>query len=342
MVVIRPIRESDQEAFEKFALTAGTGGTSLPRNSRLLKERILRSVASFNSENPVGGLYVFVLEDVDSGELAGTCSIDPKTQGAEGGFLFRVEEIIPQHTKLPMPKRIRILQPVQINNFASEVGGLYLLPKYRHSGNGRLLSLSRFLFAAAFPNRLQSTIIAEMRGRINKDGHSPFWDAIGKHLLNLPLNRVLAEVSENPSLIPKIMPQFPIYVSMLPLAAQRVIGRTHHNTKAAIDMLSEEGFQPTGEVDILAAGPRLAAQTANIRTIVNSRTATIGSVDSSPIPGMRTLISNEKLHFRVTYGTLIENPEDKTVTIHRDIAAILQVRQGDSIRYVAQPQHQHT
>ena len=170
---------------------------------------------------------------------------------------------------------MRILQPIQLKNYASEIGGLYLLPKYRSGGLGRLLSLSRFLFIATFRERLHPIIIAEMRGRIAKNGHSPFWDAVGRHFVDLPFNRILAEVAHDHSLIPKIMPQFPIYVSMMPLAAQRCIGKTHKNTAAALSMLMAEGFQPTGEVDILAAGPRLATPASQIRTVAESRVAAV-------------------------------------------------------------------
>lgn len=335
MMVIRPIRESDQEAFEKFASTAGTGVTSLPRNSTILKQRVRRSIASFASQSSeVEGLYIFVLEDIETGELGGTCAIDAKTLGSEDGYFLRVEEIVPPRTSFPSPKTIRILQPIQRKTFASEVGGLYLLPKYRNGGIGRLLSLSRFLFIAAFTERFHSTIIAEMRGRIDKDSYSPFWESLGRHFINLPYARMLAEIANDHSLIPKVMPQFPIYVSMLSPEAQRTIGKTHKNTRAAMGMLTDEGFQYTGEIDILDAGPKLAAQTAQISSIANSTKSSIGKIIEEPIEGIKAIVSNELLLFRATIGTLAIHPQDNSITLHRDTAAILQVKPGDSVRYI--------
>jgi len=335
MMVIRPIRESDQEAFEKFAMAAGTGVTSLPKNSSLLRKKVLRSVASFASQEPPGeGLYIFVLQDIETGDLGGTAAIDAKTLGSEDGYFFRVEELVHPKSKLPMPKHIRILQPIQRRTFASEVGGLYLLPKFRQGGLGKLLSFSRFLFIAGFPERFHTTIISEMRGKIEKNNTSPFWDAVGKNFLNLPFARMLAEVAMDHSIIPKIMPQFPIYISLLPLAAQRAIGKTHKNTKAALNMLLSEGFLPTTEIDIFDGGPKLAAQTSQIRSIANSKTAVIRAISIQPPDGTRAIISNENVDYRATYGTLKEHEEDSSVSIHHDLASILNVRQGDTIRYV--------
>lgn len=335
MMVIRPIQESDLEAFEKFAMTAGAGVTSLPKNSRLLKQKVLRSVSSFvTPEDNTEGLYIFVLVNIETGELGGTCAIDAKTLGSEDGYFYRVEELVHPKSKLPVQKHIRILQPIQRKTYASEVGGLYLLPKFREGGLGRLLSLSRFLFIAGHPHRFHSTIISEMRGRIEKNNTSPFWEAVGRHFLNLPFVRLLAEVSMDHSIIPKIMPKFPIYIPLLPKAAQRVIGKPHRNTTAALKMLMDQGFTPTNEVDIFDGGPKLSAQTTQIKTIADSRTAVIRSLSIQPPDGTKAIVSNESMDFRATFGIVKEHPEDGSITIHHDLAALLKVRQGDTVRYV--------
>ncbi len=343
MMIIRPIRESDQEGLEKFALTAGLGVTSLPKHPTILKQKVRRSVASFaNKEDQRDGLYLFILEDLTTGELGGTCAIEASTLGSEDGYVFRVEELVQPKARVPTAKTIRILQPIQRKNFATEIGGLYLLPKFRHSGLGRLLSLSRFLFIAAFPERFNSLVVAEMRGRIEKNTFSPFYNAVGQHFVKLTFNRLMAEATQDHSFIPNVMPRFPIYISLLPLDAQRAIGKIHKNTKAALNMLINEGFQPTGEVDIFVAGPKLAAQTSQIRTIVNSRKAVVSHLVEGPFEGSKALISNEALGFRACHAPVQVDGEDGSVSLHRDVAAALHLRKGDQLSYVLAPQKPST
>ena len=57
----------------------------------------------------------------------------------------------------------------------AEVCTLFLDPDYRHSKNGNLLSKSRFLFLAQFPQRFETKIIAEMRGVVAADAIMTHW-----------------------------------------------------------------------------------------------------------------------------------------------------------------------
>jgi arginine N-succinyltransferase len=335
--VVRPIRESDYETFEKFAMTAGAGVTSLPKQSGLLRKKLDRALASFNSTEPCDdGLYLFVLEDTSTGELGGTCAINAKTLGSEDGYVFRVEELIYPRTSLPTPKTVRILQPIQRKIYETEIGGLYLLPKYRKGGLGRLLSLSRFLFIASHPDRFQPTVIAEMRGRIENNMTCPFWDGIGRHFLKLPFNRMVAEVANNPALLTQIIPRFPIYVSLLPVATQRAIGKTHKNTTAALSMLEREGFKYTYEIGVFDGGPKIAAAKQAIRTVAMSQQAIVKELSILPFEGNRALICNERLDFRCSNCT-VKELDGNNVRIHLDVGTVLQVKPGDQVRYISLP-----
>lgn len=332
--VVRPIRESDFEWLEKFAMTAGTGVTSLPKQSALLKKKIHRTLESFRSPASCDdGLYLFVLENISTGELGGTCAINAKTLGSEDGYVFRIEELVYPRSILPTPKTVKILQPIQRQIYETEIGGLYLLPKYRKGGLGRLLSLSRFLFIAGHLNRFQPTVIAEMRGRIERNSECPFWNGIGRHFLKVPFSRVVAEVANNPALISQILPRFPIYVSLLPIATQRSVGKIHHNTKAALAMLEKEGFRNTYEIGIFDGGPKIAAPTRSIRTVAMSREATVKELSVLPFDADKAIISNDQLDYRCSNG-LLKELEGDGVRMQRDVAALLEVKVGDRIRYM--------
>ncbi len=53
---------------------------------------------------------------------------------------------------------------------SSELCTLFLDPQWRKEGNGYLLSKSRFLFMAAFRERFNEKVVAEMRGVIDRAG----------------------------------------------------------------------------------------------------------------------------------------------------------------------------
>lgn len=63
---------------------------------------------------------------------------------------------------------------------SSELCTLFLDPDWRKEGNGYLLSKSRFMFMAAFRDKFNDKVVAEMRGVIDEHGYSPFWQSLGK------------------------------------------------------------------------------------------------------------------------------------------------------------------
>ena len=86
---------------------------------------------------------------------------------------------------------------------------------------------------------------------------------VGKHFFDLPY--VEAERLcglESRAFLAELMPQYPIYVPMLPQAAQDCIGRIHPDGQEAFDILEREGFQTNSYVDLFDGGPTLYARTA--------------------------------------------------------------------------------
>jgi len=339
MIIIRPIRQSDLEQYEKLAFTASLGITNLPKNKELLNTKINDSIHAFNEKNPKLGKqnYCFVLEDLDTGEIGGTCGVFART-GITNPLIYYKLETLPEPSQtLPVQKKIQILRPVSHKNGPTEICALYIAPEWRREGFGRLLSLSRFLFLANFADRFEGTVFAEMRGVITKDEKSPFWEGLGRHFLNIDYSEIIAFQENGNRSIYEVMPQYPIYVSLLSKEAQKVIGKTHINTKPALNMLTKEGFHFTGEVDIFDAGPRIAAQTKEITTIRNSSIAKV-KVSNEKVESLesdRYMICNTKLDFRSCYGNL-KKVNDETILIERDTAKALEVSDGDNVRYKEQ------
>lgn len=327
MKVIRPIEKKDQESFERMAFTSGPGITNLPKDASLLKERIAHSIEAFNkTDNKLeDNFYIFVLEDLVTKQIEGTSGIRSKTGIKEPLFFYQKENIVlNSHSK-----EIPILRPNSYLNGPSELIGLYLFPQNRKAGAGHLLSLSRLMFIATFPKRFDSSLKAEIRGWIEENHHCPFWEGIGRHFLDIPLDEILKKIINDRNFIQKILPPFPIIVPLLPKEVQSVIGVTHPHTVPAQKMLEKEGFSLTGEIDVIDGGPVLLAEVKEIKTIKNSSVKKIKEI-KSVVESEKHLISNERLDFRACFSPLII--ENNDVIIPQETAQALRVNNGESVR----------
>lgn len=334
-MIIRPIAKKDLDFFEEFPSESLIGMTNLPRNREKFLEKIIHSETSFQTsiEQPGQEEYTFVLEDLATGKIGGTCGIIAQSTQSFG-YAYRIETLENFTQFVPAPKEIKVLKVVANTPTSSEVCALYLLPAFRHSGIGRLLSLSRFLFISAFPQRFHKKIIAEMRGYIDERQISPFWEAIGHHFCGLTFPELMLELEKSHYFIPEILPKYPIYISLLPQEAQEMIGKIHEQTKPAYEMLIRENFSFHDKVDILEGGPILTAATSSIRTIKQSAVVQVEVTSENLDEETSYLIGNERLDFRACVGKL--RLIDKTkAQINREAAQALLVKNGEQIRYVS-------
>lgn len=335
MIIIRPISKRDAEAFIQLAFEADIGMTSMPKNRKALKKRIDESEKSFvkGISEPKKETYLFVLEDLKTGLIGGTCGIVAKT-GVRNSLKFYQIEKKEQHKRADCSRKsIPALHVIHHHPHWSEIGSLYLTPKFRHSGLGRLLSLSRFLFIAAFPERFDSKIFAEMRGYIDKNHSSPFWEGIGQHFIDSSFETVMNLKNEGAFDLSNAIPKNPIYIELLPPFVQEVIGKTHEETKPALQMLIDEGFKISDELDIIDGGPKIEVNTKEIRTIATSKLAKISEISSDLLETPLCIVSNDQLEFRACYSAIKING-DNSITIPRDTAQALNVKEGGTIRYV--------
>jgi len=335
MIVIRPITKKDQGIFAEFSFESLLGMTNLPRDRDKLEEKIILSETSFRQsiERPRKEEYYFVLEDLTTGRIGGTCGILARNSQSRDLF-YRIETIETMARHISAPKEIKILRVVTDTARMSEVCSLYLQPTFRHGGQGRLLSLSRFLFIAAHRRRFEKKILAEMRGYINDRQISPFWEAVGRHFCNLSFVELMAQLDQDRTFISEILPKYPIYISLLPPETQEIIGKTHDSTKPALAMLLQENFIHSQEIDIFDGGPLLFATTSNIRTIKNSSVIKI-SMTSDLLPeNTEFILSNEQLDFRACFGRVHLTSKMHGI-INEQVADALRVKKGDMIRYVA-------
>ncbi len=128
------------------------------------------------------------------------------------------------------------------------------------------------------------------------------------------------------------MPTHPIYVSLLPLAAQRVIGKVHESSIPALKNLQAEGFTITSMVDIFDAGACVSCPRDEIRTVRQSRTAVVDQISAELIDSPTHMIGTFTPSFRATIGPLrIASPD--RVVVDSQTASALKISAGSIVRY---------
>lgn len=333
-LVLRSAQDSDLKAIHSLAQESGFGLTTLPKDRTLLAERLEQATESWKHirHTPGHEYYLFVLEDISTGDVVGTSAIEAAT-GVESPFYsYKLSKRIKSIRTLPTKNQDELLNLVNDHQGHSELCTLYLKPDYRRERAGAFLSRGRFLFMAQYPERFSPTVIAEMCGVTNKEGHSPFWDAVGYHFFNLSF--VEADhltLSTDKQFIADCMPEYPIYVRLLPLEAQAAIAKPHPSTVPAMNLLLHEGFYYNRYVDIFDAGPVLETSREEIRTLKQSQQYTLASIKKT-LSGPRFLLSNTQLSFRATINQAKLDSAQNTCQITENTARLLGLETGDPIR----------
>jgi arginine N-succinyltransferase len=333
--IVRPVRDTDLDDIFALAEQATIGITTLPKNRGLLAARIRASAQAFAKIDGTlrGESYLFVLEDLARAKVIGTSGVVSNVGGFEPFYSYEIVKHRLRSEFLGVNKEIEALHLVKDHDGPCEIGSLFLSPEHRGSGRGRLLSLARFVFMAERPTFFAPVVIAEMRGQIDERGGSPFWEAVGRHFFDVDLAEADYQSAVNKRFIGELMPEHPIYIALLPPAAQAAIGVVHPKTKPAAELLRAEGFEFSGQVDIFEAGPTMRCKLADVRSVRESVTATVTETLAEEPASQPYIVGTSKHDFRACV-TGIDCSSPGCVRIGVEAAAAIGVECGDRVRYV--------
>lgn len=328
----RPIAREDFDALCALSKEAGVGVTSLRLSEEKLRARLELSIASLEKSVTMPGAekYLFVLEDLESGQVIGTSGITACIGEEIPYYSYRISTITRFSKELNIRHYYNHLTLVNDYHGASEIGSLLLSSRVRKKGVGKFLSRARFMFIASFPERFSQLVIAEMRGCCDQNGISPFWESLGRHFFKMDFDQAdrLCELT-NKQFIADLMPRNPIYTELLSPAAQAVIGRPHPETMPAYEILMKEGFAYRGYIDIFDGGPAIEVQTQHIHTCRLSQVLTIDRIESVSDHAV-CLVSSINTDFRVMMIPL--RVSEQGCVISPLAAEHLGVGVGDSVR----------
>lgn len=333
-LIMRPSRLSDFEDMMTLADLSGPGFTSLPVDESLVRGRLEASELAF-AKSPVApqqGKFLMIMEDVETGQVAGCCAVKAGIGMMRPFFNYRIITILQSSTVAE--RRFSMDALVLTNEFMgyTEVGTLFIKKEYRGGGAGRLAAQSRYMLMAAAPDEFGEMVLAELRGVVTPDGKSPFWEGVGRHFFAMEFQDAdyHSGVTDG-QFIMDLMPKYPIYVDLLPPEAREVIGRCHVDGIGALKLLEWEGFRFDRVVDIFDGGPQVATPRGNIRTIRESRVVQLDAA-SDIQGGMSALVSSDRLpDFRSTWSD-IDLIDEKRACVPAATLEALHLKPGDTAR----------
>jgi len=330
---IRAARDQDLQPLYEMAKLTGGGFTNLPPDKPALTAKLERSHEAFarDEDSVRDELFVLVLENIDTGEVRGTCQIFTQVGQKWPFYSYRIHTLTKHSRELNRTFRAELLSLTNDLEGCSEVGGLFLHPGERAGGLGMLLARSRYLFIRAHRARFADRILAELRGVIDEAGGSPFWDGVAGRFFGMNFQQADEfNATHGNQFIADLMPEHPIYISMLSETARAAIGLPHPSGRAAMRMLENEGFRYENYVDIFDGGPTMTARVDDVRSIREARdveVAEIGEAESTAI-----LSTGRLADFVAVSGDC--HVSGDTITLTADTARALGVSVGDRVSHV--------
>ncbi len=344
MLILRPGRIEDLPAIERIAARSAVGITSLPPDRDKLRDKLQASAASFAVDAQVAGeeSYFFVLEDAASGDIVGTSGIVASAGFHDRFYSYRKEVIVHASQELKVSNKIRSLHLCHDLTGHTLLNAFYIDPAWRQGEWPQLLSRARLLFISEFPQRFADRLVAEHTGLCDAQGRSPFWEAVGKRFFNMEYPQAeRLSGGQSKTFIAELMPQYPIYVPLLPAEAQQAIGQLNPGAELPYSILLAEGFEADTYVDIFDAGPTVEARLRALRTVQENRRLMARVVDVDAWNAIPCIIANTAAPgFRATIApaglqqAAIAGGSDEEITFTADTAALLGVVSGDMVRAV--------
>jgi arginine N-succinyltransferase len=307
-LLLRPVALADLPALERIAAASEHGISSLPNDQTKLLARIERSLEAFASADDASGeeTYLFVLEDCARGEVVGSSGIAASAGFHDRFYSYRNEFVVHASPALGVSNRLHTLHLCHDLSGYTLLTSFYIDPAYAHGPAPQLLSRARLLFILQFAERFNERIAAENPGLADPAGQSPFWDAVGRRFFDMDYPQAEAVTGgRSKAFIADLMPHSPIYVPLLPEAAQWAIGQLHPVGELPFSILQDEGFDADTYIDIFDGGPTVEANLGLLRSVRHARKllVQVGALNAGP-PVWHLAVNAERAGFRAVLAEL--------------------------------------
>ena len=342
MYVIRDAQKSDLAGLKRLASELDT--VNLPNDERELSTAIEKSHRSFDGRirDPFAREYLFILEEVRSRKIVGSSLIIAQhgTRDAPHIF-FDVYEKEQYSASVDKHFRHRVLSIGYNFDGPTEIGGLVVDPQFRGQGKpGKQLSYVRFLYVAMHRPRFRDRILVELLPRLEEDGRSPLWEALGRKFTGLSYQEADRLSRQNKEFIQQLFPPGEIYATLFSQKIQDAIGEVGPETAGARSMLTKIGFRYDERIDPFDGGPHYSAPTERIEPIRRYRRARLGDEplppDTEPGETEELLVSVERTQgrnrFRAVRTTVAFRDTD--VLLPEECIEALEVKPGERLHTI--------
>lgn len=294
-----------------------------------------KSLGGLGATTHESDLFMFVLEDTESGQPLGSSQVLAKMGGrGSPNVSFKLSQKQFFSKSLQTGTSHTLAQLYLDESGPTEIGGLILQPSLRgHKKKlGLFLSMIRFHVIGLHRARFADRVLAEMMAPITAEGESLLWDYLGRRFVPLSYDEADRFCQYSREFITSLLPREPIYLSLLPPSARAVVGEVHAETKSARKMLERLGFEYRGFVDPFDGGPHLDAVTDDILPVKHTNRRTV----AEPVPMARcteqcivsSLTSDGEflaIHEKVC---LID---DETIAMPKTYMTLLGISTGDTV-----------
>jgi arginine N-succinyltransferase len=338
VLILRAV--SREDLGDLLALAAQLDSVNLPHDRGFLAQRIELSERSFAALAPRAEcLYGFVLEDQAESRVVGTSLIVAK-QGRPGLPFYWLEVSSEERRSPELGKRFvhRKLRLRSTEDGPTEIGGLILDPAYRRHPLrcGKALSVVRFAWVSAHPDRFEQQVIAEMLSPFVAPGRSLLWDAFGARFTGLSYREADRLSARDKQFIADLFPRDPVYATLFPDEVQKSIGQPSETALAAVRILEKVGFHPLNQVDPFDGGPYYGAARDAIVSVRERRELVLpGLPGEGEGSGVLALVSGEgRLGFR---ATVVPLDGDGAPIVSRSCRDALGLASGDRVSVTPLP-----
>lgn len=316
--LLRPATPDDVEALLDLARQTGPGFTSLIADRAMLTDRVTRAARSFAdpTANEDADDFLLIATEGQDGPIIGCAAVKVPKRPRSRFLNYRYDPGSPDiKTGTKTGGGTGTLTATDEFADTAEVGSLFVAPHARGTGAGRLLAQGRYMLVAADPSRFTPTLIAELRGVGSTTEEPALWQALGAPLYRMPFATADAMVGTgDDEFVIRDTPTAPIDVAALPPDAQAAVGQCHPDGLGALKLLTREGFQPSGIVDLFDGGPIVMINSDDLATRRRSVRAPTQPGEIPAADGTQVLLSNDNLgDFRCAIATIHLGPEMLTV-----------------------------
>lgn len=342
MLVIRPADHADLTGIEAIVTSNDARLTTLNNQRDLLSERIEVSRQSFAGERTLAGRerFLFVMADVprddvseSRGEIVGVAGVDACAGNGTPFYNYRKDELIHSSHQLDIHNRVPVLYMTHELTGKTQLCSLAIRRDFKQGNALELLSRTRLLFIGLFREYFTREVIVEIQGKHTDEDGSVFWDSLGKHFFDMDFKSAdYYSAIKSKTFIAELMPSHPIYVPLLSIQAQAVMGKANDAALPGYQLLLREGFRTSKHLDIFDGGPTLIARLDDIHTLKNYHYKRYVSDDKRQ-RGSKYMVCNPTLSdFRCLLSELDDH--EQTIQLEKHKIQALNLDMDDRIAVV--------